>query len=381
MEKNKIKFANTLIQWGLFLCINIIFVCKYIPRIGLNPTMYAILYGVIVSSLAILYQRIIASHLSERIARNISLVMIIGILTLISLAIIYIPPLSIHVDRWSATSYFLDALFQGIYPYSVHTHVCDTNFPSPFPLWHYFHIPFWLVGDVGWQLIFFLLIFICAIYYFFHSWHAVLACLLLLSISPAYWWEVATRSDSLSNAFFAVACILYIESKQIKMQNKWWILAIIAGCITSTRLSAVIPLALYLFRPWLEATWKDKLIFIASTLGIVIFFFIPYIFWDTDNWIFLQRNPFITQALLGNIWLLIIMVCIAIFIAYQKQTFYYFTSTTSIYIFVFMLVSQFGILVLHSSAITIDDIYYDISYLTLALPYAILALVTPNNMD
>lgn len=375
MERNKINFANTLLQWGIFICINILFVCKYVPRVGLNPIAFAIGYGVFVSSFAILYLRIIVSRLSERIARNTSIALIIGIITLIALAIIFIPPLSIRVDRWSATSFFLDALFEGIYPYSVHTHVCDTNYPSPFPLWHYLHIPFWLVGDVGWQQGFFFLLFLGATWYYFRSWHTLLTIILLFCLSPAYWWEIATRSDGVSNALFAASCILFIERKPIHMQDQWWKLAIITGCIASTRLSAVIPLALYLFKPWLDAKWKDKIGFIGITLCVIVFFFIPYIFWNTDNWIFFQRNPFITQALLGNRWLLTLMIGIAMIIAYKKRTFYYFTSTTSVFMFSFMLVCQFGVLILPTGeSLSLNDIYYDISYLTLAIPYTILTL-------
>ena len=375
MERNIFNRFNTLLQWGIFICINILFVCKYVPRVGLNSVVCAIVYGVLVCCFAFLYQRIIVSRLSVRIARNTSIFLLIGIIVLIALAIIFIPPLSIRVDRWSATSYFLDALFHGIYPYSVHTHVCDTNYPSPFPLWHYLHIPFWLVGDVGWQQGFFLLLFLGAVWYYFRSWHTLLTIILLLCLSPAYWWEIATRSDGVSNAFFAASCILFIERKQLHIQNQWWKLAIIAGCIASTRLSAVIPLALYLFQPWLKANWKDRLVFIGIVLCVVGFFFIPYIFWDIENWVFFQRNPFITQALLGNKWLLMPMIGIAAIIAYKKKTFYYFTSTTSLYMFAFMLVCQFCILILpNESPLSLNDIYYDISYLTLAIPYTILTL-------
>ena len=362
------------------MCINLLFVCKYIPRVGFSPVLFAFLYCVCVISCVVLYKCTIAKRINERIARNLVVALVITILSVITMSIIMIDPLSIRVDRWSATSYFLDALFNGVYPYSVHTHVCETNFPSPFPLWHYFHIPFWLLGDVGWQLVFFLLLFLFALYYYFQSWLPVLSYILLLCISPAYWWEVLTRSDGLSNALLAASCILYIERKHLSMQDDWWRLALISGCVASTRLSAVIPLALYLFKPWLDTKWKEKLGFLSVTIGIVVLFFIPYIFWDVNNWIFFTRNPFITQALLGDKWLLLVMVGIAIYIAYKKQTFYYFISTTSAFMFAFMLISQLGALFFSSAApISFSDLYFDVSYLTLALPYTILVIIIKKN--
>lgn len=347
---------------------------------GLNPIVCAIVYGVLVMGCAILYHRFVAPRLSEKAARNISILLVISIITLIALAIIFIPPLSIRVDRWSATSYFLDALSQGVYPYGVHTHVCDTNYPSPFPLWQYLNLPFWAIGDVGWQQAFFLLLFLAAIWYYYRSWQTLLLVVLLICLSPAYWWEVATRSDGVSNVWFVLACILFIERKPIEMDHQWWLLALISGCIASTRLSAVIPLALYLFRPWLDTDWKKKIGFISIALGVVIVFLLPYIFWDTTNWIFFEHNPFITQTIQGNIWILLVMVLIAMVIAYKKQTFYYYVSTTSAFIFAFMLISQLGRMWSQEVPATLFDACCDISYMTLSLPFAIIALVDTENV-
>ena len=378
MGKNNIYSVNSLLQWGVFLCVNILFVCKYIPRAGYNPFVSSILYGITVIGVIMLYKHLITPRLNERKACYISITILTGIVTCIALAILLIDPLTIRVDRWSATSYFLDALFQGIYPYSVHTHVCDTNYPSPFPFWHYLNIPFWLLGDVGWIQVFSLLLFIFAIWYYYRSWHIILNVLLLFCLSPAYWWEIATRSDGVSNILFMLSCIMFIQRKPIEMSHQWWLLAIIAGCIASTRLSSVIPLALYLFRPWFDVDWKRKTGFICIALAIVLFFFAPYILWDTTNWVFFERNPFITQSRQGNSWILLCMVIVAICIAYKKQTFYYYVSTTSVFMFAFMFFSQLAGLVLSEAPFSFIDDRCDISYFTLSLPFAILSLSYPK---
>lgn len=372
ITRNTIVKANTLLQWSLLTCINLIFVFKYAPRMDWNPIVCSIIYTILVIGLAIFYQRFIVPRMSEHTARNISIAIIIGFVFLIALAIIFIPPLSIRVDRWSATSYFLDALFQGDYPYGVLTHTNNNNFPSPFPLWHYLHIPFWLIGDVGWQNVFFFLLFICSVYYYFRSWRITLFVLILLMMSPAYWWELLTRSDGVSNILLAFFCILFIQRKQIEMDSKWWLLAIISGCIASTRLTAVIPFALFLFRPWWDTDWRKKIGFIGIAIAVVILFFLPYVFWDTTNWIFFERNPFITQTLQGNKWIFLVMVIIAIAIAYNKQSFYYYVSTTSAFLFTFMLVSLLCRMWIYQASLFSP--YCDISYLTLSLPFAIIAL-------
>jgi hypothetical protein len=152
-----------------------------------------------------------------------------------------------------------------------------------------------------------------------------------------------------------------------------------AGCLASTRLSAVIPVALYLFRPWLDASWKAKIGFIGIALGIIAAAFAPYVFWDTDCWIFFQRNPFMSQTTPGSVWILGVMVLVAIGVAYKKTSFWYYLCTTSVFMFAFMLFTQLGVIYKSPEPVTLFDICCDISYFTLALPYAAVALIVPTN--
>lgn len=365
---------NFGLQWILYLATNIFFVCKYIPRAGLSPVLFSIIFVLASTGLFLLYRQKVEQRITEHTARNLSILIAAALVGVIGLAIWKIDPLTLRVDRWSATSYFLDALFQGEYPYGVYTHRGEGNFPSPFPLWHYINIPFWLAGDVGWIQAFFLLVFMGALFCYFRSWKVILSALLLLCLSPAYWWEIATRSDGLSNALLVCSVILVLERIPVRMSDKWWILALVSGCIAATRMSAIIPLALYLFRPWIDASWKEKAGFVCIALGVAVLFFLPYILWDTDTWIFFDRNPFMSQSSPGNIWILLAMVGIALVVAYKKQTFYYYVSTTSVFLFAFMLASQLGVIWSSDSAVNLFHKSCDISYFTLALPYAILSL-------
>lgn len=379
MGKKLIDRIAVWAQWAVILATNIFFVCKYIPRAGIDPVWASILYGLVVMAGVFLYFRYIKDRLSERLARLFSFVLAGGVICFIACAIFLIDPYTIQVDRWSATTFFLDALRDGVYPYGVHTHVSETNYPSPFPLWHYLNIPFWLIGDVGWIQVFFLLFFLVCVYRYFQSWRALLGVLLILYLSPAYWWELVTRSDGFSNALLVCSCLLLVERRAITMNKKWWVLAIMAGCLAATRLSAVIPVALYLFRPWLDTNWKAKIGFVGIALSIVAVFFAPYVFWDIDSWIFFQRNPFMSQTSPGNPWILGIMILIAMGIAYKKTLFYYYLCTTSVFMFAFMLFTQLGVIYRSPEPVTLFDICCDISYFTLAVPYAVIALNTPTN--
>ena len=185
----------------------------------------------------------------------------------------------------------------------------------------------------------------------------------------------------MSNALLVCCLILLLERYAIRMDKHWWLLAIFAGCLASTRLSAVIPVALYLFRPWIDANWKIKTGFVAIAATIIFGFFAPYIFWDTESWVFFERNPFMSQTSPGDPWILGFLVLLAIGIAYKKQTFYYYVSTTSAFVFAFMLISQLGRMWSQEVPSTIFDPCCDISYMTLALPFVIITLVDKESLS
>ena len=69
----------------------------------------------------------------------------------------HIDPYSIKVDRWSAIHNFLTCLLAGEYPYAAQTHL--GGYGSPFPVWQLFHLPFYLLGNVGLSLIVAVIIF------------------------------------------------------------------------------------------------------------------------------------------------------------------------------------------------------------------------------
>lgn len=154
--KTKYPFA----ELGIFLFTNFLFIFKYLSRYSASsPLLSGLVYIVFVLGLFFLFTRL-RNRFSEQTFKVFSWIMIAGAFFAIGLALWKIDPLSVRVDRWSATSYFLDALFDGRYPYGVHTHVPPTthSYPSPFPFWQYVNIPFWLMGDVGYGLFFFLLL-------------------------------------------------------------------------------------------------------------------------------------------------------------------------------------------------------------------------------
>lgn len=365
------------LQVALYLFVNGLFILKYFPRSVASPPVLLAVYFIFVFFTVLLYK-----NYSEKISEKIFKIAYWAILSLMIFAIIglliLIDRYSVRVDRWSAVTFFLDNFFQGKYPYSAHTHVSDSNFPSPFPVWYIVNLPFYFIGDVGIGLIFFLLLTAIVVQYLFSSFRKSVFFLLLFCLSPAYWWEVAVRSDSLSNALLVFVFIVWYRKQKYTLSNNFLFTIIACGLLASTRLSAILPLALFFFKPFVELLWRQKIFFPLGVLGIVLLTFGPFIFWDTHSWIFFSRNPFMSQTSVGNPVLLLAMIILGGLAAFQwkntKQLFF----VISVFLFVFILSSQVSLIVtrgVHGSVF--EDSLYDISYFSLILPYT-LAYLTSN---
>jgi hypothetical protein len=303
-----------------------------------------------------------------------ALVAIVGVL-------IVVDPLTVRVDRWSALTYFWDSLLQGHYPYSAHTHVGPNNFASPFPLWHVISLPFYLLGDVGIELLFFLIITAIAIKKFFTSYRISFFFMLLLLISPAYWWEISVRSDSLSNGLLVFMIILWYLKNNRSFSNNFKSTILLCGIIASTRMSALLPLAIFFFQPYLQLSTKQKIIFPLSVLGIAFLVLSPFIFWDTDTWIFFSRNPFMSQGYNGSVYIFLIMIPIAIFMALRWKNTQQFFNNASLFIFIFILSSLIFRVIKAGEGNLFSDGISDISYFNLVLPYCLAFLTSRVKLD
>ena len=372
MKRNCIiKDRGILLMIAIYMSVNMIFLYKYISRTSYNPWVFIAIW-----SLTAILGFCVFPYLREKQARSFFWPLFAAVLAGIGLILWKTDPLQVNVDRWSATTYFLDGLFRGEYPYGIHTHVSETNFPSPFPLWHYINIPFWLMGDVGIGLLFFLTLFTFTIRWFTQSWNIAFITLFLLALSPAYWWEVVVRSDGLSNGILVFAVILWMERRQVTFRRRWLLTTVVCACMASTRLSAIIPMAIYIFRDYFKAPFKNQLMAPVIAVFIILLFFSPYILWDTTEWVFFSRNPFISQTSTGSPIVMLIMIVIAITLALKYNTsFPRYVFSTAAFIFFFFFVSILIIQMTDGNNNSwTENPDFDISYLTLSFPYCLYSL-------
>jgi hypothetical protein len=359
------------LQIVLYLFVNTLFILKYFPRSGTGAPVFLVIYIIFIFLTVSLYKKYF-KKISERTFKIAFLALLILMVIAITGALISIDRYSVRVDRWSAVTFFLDNLFHGQYPYSAHTHVSTTNYASPFPVWHFINIPFYLVGDVGIGLIFFLLLTAFIVQYFFSDYRKSFFFMLLLCIAPAYWWEVAVRSDSLSNALLVFVFILGFTKSNFKLSRNYWLCIVVCGLYASTRFTAILPLALYFFKPYMQLSWKQKIIFPIGVVAITTFTFLPFILWDTNNWIFFSRNPFMSQTSIGNPYLLLCMLILGCIAAYSWKNSTQFFAIASMFLFVFVLSSQFSLIITRGiKGSVFEDSLYDISYFSLIFPYCL----------
>jgi len=358
------------IQIAIYLIVNALFILKYTPRYNANPYVALGLFVVFFFSILFLYRKM-SNIASEKLFKIAYWSMVLMAICLISISLIYIDPYSVRVDRWSALTFFWDAAFKGIYPYGAHTHVSLTNFPSPFPAWQLISLPFYLLGDVGIEIIFFLLLLSFALKQYFSTYKKSFFFLMLLLITPCYWWEILVRSDGLSNSFLIFMIILWLIKTDRGLSNNFMLMVLICGVIAATRFTAVLPMILFLFRPYLELSTSKKIKFPIYTLLITLLFFLPFIFWDTNTWVFFSRNPFMSQTGNGNGWLLLIMIIVGIFFALSWKSVQQFFWVTSVFIFIFILSSQIMYLQSRGGEDFFGDGIVDLSYFNLSLPYCI----------
>jgi hypothetical protein len=115
---------------------------------------------------------------------------------------------TLKVDRWSAMDVAIRALLNGEYPYTAVDHLKGrtSNFPGLLIL----GIPFYLLGNVGSLQVFSFLLLSFVLYQATNIKQAIFYILLLI-LSPAFWWEIFAISDLMSNIFSVF--VLYFGGK------------------------------------------------------------------------------------------------------------------------------------------------------------------------
>ena len=352
----------------LYIFINSLFILKYGLRLLPWYAVIAacILYGGIVV-LGNKYKYLVTKLSYLNIQRGTTFIALI-ICLLFLLAFQYIPdPMTIQVDRWSAIHNFLFNLTHGIYPYAAHTHL--DGYGSPFPVWQLFHLPFYLMGNVG-------LSFIAGILLFVHSLSLHLKdkeeniAFVFLACSPAFIYEVFVRSDLMTNFVVSMSVLLYCIHYRLTIHKNPLLLGIIIGLMMSTRFTAIIPFCIYYFPDFYEVSLKKKIIFSMTIIITFVITFLPFLLWDSNMLLFFEYNLFILQTRQGHLTDLLLMIAIGIYLSFwQRHAPYRYLIATAIVLILLVIVTFIHNMYLHDNWNELFESAYDITYFGMALPF------------
>lgn len=362
-----------------YVTVNAVFVAKYSERVVPALYQYVTMAGILLHY--ILITKSMPWLLDRSNKYKIYYVVILLLVVVCMVVLQYsMDPYSIKVDRWSALYFPIRNLLNGVYPYIAQTHLGGNA--SPFPIWQIFHVPFYLLGNVGLSIFFAMAIFVWSVY---RCWgvKSMLCVTFLLMWSPALWYEIAVRSDYITNIML-LAAIVNIWVTRIStewIEKHLWGISIVMALFAGTRLITLIPLAMLLFPYYARLSTSSKVLLPVVFVVVFLMEFLPFALWDWQDFLYHKNNPWILQTRQGyaSDFLLFIPLAIYLAIKWKNNVRMYYTFVT-VMLIVFIAVSMW-----HRMTETGNwDIFssaYDITYYNAALVFAMTGTAVIYNKE
>lgn len=284
----------------------------------------------------------------------------------------YVDPMSIQVDRWSALHYPIQHLLHGQFPYLAQTHL--GGYASPFPMWQVFHIPFYLLGNVGLSEIVTSALFVLSVWYLYDVRRAMLA-MLLLMLTVSFWYEVAVRSDMISNFLLLASFVNVLIKRNCTFDGRVILLSAVAGLWLSTRISTAFPLYILFLPMWLKLSLVKKLAAPLVAVGVLVLTFLPLLLWNAPMLLHHPYSPLVLQTSQGTPLDSIVLLCVATCLALMWQrnlSRYYLCS--GIMLTLLPLISYGHMMIVASEPLNIYDSWCDITYLHASIPFLIMCV-------
>lgn len=351
-----------------YIAINLLFIAKYASRISDVLAIAACLVYSIVTFVA--FAQIERKNIFQN-KKRLLVSSLVAIALLIALQS-SINPYELKIDRWSAIHHFIQSLFQGSYPYGAETHL--HGYGSPFPVWQIFHVPFYLLGNVGLSFSVVTLLFIHSVYLQWGSKGGYLS-LLLLVASPAYLYEVMTRSDMITNFLLVGSVVNYLVYFKITLKSHLIAIAILCGLTASTRLTAILPLFMLYFQEFTQVSWQRKISFLLIVVITFAVTFLPFWIWDANTLLYSDHGPFALQTSQIRDFDLIIFLVISIWLACKWKAKYVKLYAYTAVLLGFMVAYTFIInMAMRGDWSRLFGSTYDITYFNMALVFVIATL-------
>jgi len=349
------------IAWTIYFFVNVIFCIKYNPFEVIHPLFLLVFYPLVV---LVIYKATLYIHIQQR--NYFFLILAFAILVFALFLWHYIDRWSVDVDRWSALAFWSENLKNGKFPYGTPTHL--GTYASPFPVWQLFHFPFYLLGDTAYGQLFCLLIFFISLF----CWRTKInigGIILLLALSPSFWWEIAVRSDLLCNML-----LLFVFLTAQFYYSAYWdkhklLAAAITGLFLCTKMLVAIPLFLYFFPKFLKFTTKEKIGFAIMVIACFFIPFLPFLFGEHSILNHPEYNPFFQQTRQGSVPIIIAgcVLLLSAALTWQRMKDFYFLAGLFLFALILTVGIRIGLKNGWDSVIFEDE--FDKSYFNVCIPF------------
>lgn len=300
----------------IYFVVNFLFLTKYGLRQSFVPLSILVVVFAAVHLLIFLLRK--NSLLTGKL--NVKWVYLLtGIFTIVYIAFCHIlkDPYHVNIDRWQTINFSLEFWTHGKYIYDTKNFM--GNLSSYLPGQLLLALPFYLLGNVGYLQVGAFLLFSYTVLREFKINLIRFTAIMMLGISLSYIYEVVCKSDFISSFIFCAAFILFWHSKfKGDYFQKPVLLGICLGILCLTRSVAVIPLIIFLLKPFLATDMSRKIKTVAAFLGtaavLLLTVFIPA---KSFDYIILY-NPLNLQGQ-GNTWIMLFFLASAVLLSFYVK--------------------------------------------------------------
>lgn len=370
---------NKIIALIIYLIINSFFVLKYAERQQYLSDIFLLIFYNFLIIIGLWSINLFKNDIKNIKNGNKYFLAICILIFIIFTAINFsVDGNTLNSDRWSAMHTTIEGVLNGYYPYSLKDHLGQTtsNLPSLF----YVGLPFYLLGDVSLLQPFIFLIISLLLFYSKLEVNKKLLIIFLLVISPAYLWEIFAKSDLLSNIFLLVIFLILWNNK---FNNDYFkkplLLSFFVAFLILTRGIVVIPLTLFLFSSFIQSSIIHKLKFIIGLVVFITLFSLPFLINLPDLETIKEHNPFNHQTRFTPKWVQITFVLLPFIFGIRKMKIHQVIFRSLIFLTLLLFLSFIIEIIDEGYSKTLYDSSFDISYLSMILPFAILYYVTNIN--
>lgn len=352
----------------IYLLINTLFIAKYASRVTADYWWLVAGYLVLIP---LLY--VIAYRLPEWLYRRWVFWSLVALLIIAALfAYQFISQESLRVDRYEMIRLFWDNFFNGINPYTPR--VEGSNIPGPFPFYFFLALPFYAVGEMGLFTLVGFLLYILLIRSYIPTERDRQVVLLALLLSPAFAWEIITRSTLFFNTALVLGYLLLVMRIDLKQNRNVFLAAFLFGLLLSTRsivLTVMLPFLVFL---GVQRSGWPKIVLWG--FGIVLGFGLTFLPVAFTPGFFPSNNPFLVQNIFLPTWFPLVVLLLMSVAALRIPTLDRFIYVSMLAL-VFLAIAYFSLQVIQFGAhASLYEDKADISYFILALPFVGFSLVS-----